>query len=182
MLEPPTDPTRLRRLGLRATAPRLAVLAMLAEVGGHQSADELVAALRQAGYPHARTTVYNALQDLARAGLVREAPVAAGALRYEADTSPHYHFVCRNCGLIINVPIPEGVQIPDTPPIDGVEVDTVDIIYRGVCERCSEAGVAHGEEAIDLTEHADLREGGEEAEGAEGKAAEEVAAGSRGNP
>jgi len=177
MLEPPTDPTRLRRLGLRATAPRLAVLAMLAEVGGHQSADELVAALRQAGYPHARTTVYNALQDLARAGLVREAPVSAGALRYEADTSPHHHFVCRNCGLIINLPISDDLQIPPTPPIEGVEVDTVDIIYRGVCERCSETGAGNGGAAIDLTEHADLTD-----EGGATATEEEVAAGSRGNP
>ena len=161
MLEPPTDPTRLRRLGLRATAPRLAVLAMLAEVGGHQSADELVAALRQAGYPHARTTVYNALQDLARAGLVREAPVAAGALRYEADTAPHYHFVCRNCGLIINLPIAEDVHVPSAPPIEGVEVDTVDIIYRGTCEQCEDLAAGNGGHAIDLREPA-LPEGDEE--------------------
>jgi Fe2+ or Zn2+ uptake regulation protein len=160
----------------------LAVLAMLAEVGGHQSADELVAALRQAGYPHARTTVYNALQDLARAGLVREAPVAAGALRYEADTSPHHHFVCRNCGLIINVPISDEIHIPSTPPIEGVEVDTVDIIYRGLCQQCSEAGAGTGAVEVDLTRAADVREHrGERAEG--GRPAEEPAgAGLRGNP
>jgi Fur family ferric uptake transcriptional regulator/Fur family peroxide stress response transcriptional regulator len=139
---------------------------MLAEVGGHQSADELVAALRAAGYPHARTTVYNALQDLARAGLVREAPVAAGALRYEADTSPHYHFVCRNCGLIINVPISEDVHVPEAPPIEGVEVDTVDIIYRGTCQQCEEQGSGNGGRAIDLREEADLREGTDLREGA----------------
>ncbi len=158
MPDPPIDPTRLRRLGLRATAPRLAVLAMLTEVGGHQSADELVAALRKAGYPHARTTVYNALQDLARAGLVREAPVAAGALRYEADTSPHHHFVCRNCGLILNVPVSASAQVPATPPIEGVEVDAVDIVYRGVCEQCG--GSAAQGRSIDLTEPADLRDEG----------------------
>jgi Fe2+ or Zn2+ uptake regulation protein len=153
---------------------------MLAEVGGHQSADELVAALRQAGYPHARTTVYNALQDLARAGLVREAPVAAGALRYEADTSPHHHFVCRNCGLIINVPISDEVRLPPGPPIEGVEVDTVDIIYRGSCEQCSGGGQeAH---AIDLTEEADVREPtAGPPEGAR-PAGEPAGAGLRGNP
>ena len=156
---------------------------MLAEVGGHQSADELVAALRQAGYPHARTTVYNALQDLARAGLVREAPVAAGALRYEADTSPHNHFVCRNCGLIINIPISEEVQVPATPPIEGVEVDTVDIVYRGTCEQCEEPAGGNGGGAIDLTEPADIREAeGEPREGTRDPDDEEVGAGSRGNP
>ena len=129
---------------------------MLTEVGGHQSADELVSALRKAGYPHARTTVYNALQDLARAGLVREAPVAAGALRYEADTAPHHHFVCRNCGLIINVPIDPGAQVPPPPHIAGAEVTSVDVVYRGVCRNCAEAG--SGGRSIDLTDAADVRE------------------------
>ncbi len=152
-----TDPARLRRLGLRATAPRLAVLAMLAEVGGHRSADELVAALRKAGYPHARTTVYNALQDLARAGLVHDAPVTAGALRYEADTAPHHHFVCRHCGLVVNIPMSDEVRVPN-PAINAVEVNDVEVVYRGLCERCAKAGVG---EAIDLRQRAGLREAGE---------------------
>jgi len=146
MLQPTVDAARLRRLGLRATAPRLAVLTVLGEVGGHQSADDLVLALRRAGYPHARTTVYNALQDLARAGLVREAPVAAGALRYEADTEPHQHFVCRNCGVILNVAAPQAEGAPPAPPVAGVhEVDTVDLVYRGLCERCAAAAAAGGD-------------------------------------
>jgi Fe2+ or Zn2+ uptake regulation protein len=116
------------------------VLTVLGEVGGHQSADDLVLALRRAGYPHARTTVYNALQDLARAGLVREAPVAAGALRYEADTEPHQHFVCRSCGVIFNVAAPPAAGKPPAPPVAGIhEVDTVDLVYRGLCERCAAA-------------------------------------------
>jgi Fe2+ or Zn2+ uptake regulation protein len=143
MLRPTVDAARLRRLGLRATAPRLAVLAVLGEVGGHQSADDLVLALRRAGYPHARTTVYNALQDLSRAGLVREAPVAAGALRYEADTEPHQHFVCRNCGVILNVAPAEEAADRGAPPIEGVRVDAVDLVYRGQCERCA-AGASSG--------------------------------------
>ena len=61
MDDPASDAARLRKLGLRATGPRLALLTVLERVGGHRSADELVAELRQAGYPHARTTVYNAL-------------------------------------------------------------------------------------------------------------------------
>src|ERR1700738_343733 len=92
--EPMSDATRLRQRGLRVTGPRLAILATLEQVGGHRAVDELVLALRRAGYHHARTTVYNALDDLARAGLVRPAPVDAGALRYESAGPIHHHFVC----------------------------------------------------------------------------------------
>jgi Fe2+ or Zn2+ uptake regulation protein len=151
MAVPATDPAPLRRLGLRATAPRLAVLAMLAELGGHRSADDLVAALREAGYPHARTTVFNALQDLARTGLLRTAPVAAGALRYEADTSPHHHFVCRSCGLIVNVPISAAVRVPLYRGVNGT-VDGVDVVYRGLCQQCSSAG-ARVQTTVRVPEH-----------------------------
>jgi Fe2+ or Zn2+ uptake regulation protein len=141
MADAAMDPVPLQRVGLRATAHRVAVLAVLAEAGGHRSADELVAVLADVGHHQARTTVYNALQDLARAGLVREAPVMAGALHYEADVAPHHHFVCRHCGLIINVPISDNVRVPADPCVGGVEVETVEVVYRGLCQRCSRATI-----------------------------------------
>ena len=130
------EAARLRRLGLRATGPRLALLTVLEQVGGHRSADELVAELRRAGYPHARTTVYNALDDLTRAGLIHAAPVASGALRYEAELSPHQHFVCSGCGLIRNVTAVVDPMRGPLPAVEGVRIDVVDVVYRGLCAAC----------------------------------------------
>lgn len=138
--EPGTDAARLRQRGLRVTGPRLAILAMLEEVGGHRSADELVLALRRAGYHHARTTVYNALDDLARAKLVRAAPVDAGALRYESNGEDHHHFVCRNCGAIRNVAVAEDLSSRPLPAINGAHADELDVVYRGLCGHCAVEG------------------------------------------
>jgi Fe2+ or Zn2+ uptake regulation protein len=135
--DPGTDAARLRQRGLRVTGPRLAILAMLEEVGGHRSADELVLALRRSGYHHARTTVYNALDDLARAGLVRAAPVDAGALHYESVGTPHHHFVCRSCGIILNVPVAEDLASRPLPDVEGGQPDELDIVYRGLCDSCA---------------------------------------------
>ena len=135
--EPGTDAARLRQRGLRVTGPRLAILAMLEEVGGHRSADELVLALRRAGYHHARTTVYNALDDLARAKLVRAAPVDAGALRYESNGEDHHHFVCRNCGMIRNVAVAEDLSSRPLPALNGAQADELDVVYRGLCGHCA---------------------------------------------
>jgi len=137
--EPGTDAARLRQRGLRVTGPRLAILSMLERVGGHRSADELVLALRRGGYHHARTTVYNALDDLARAGLVRAAPVDAGALRYESAGPAHHHFVCRDCGSIRNVPLSEDMRPHPMPEIEGAELDELDVVYRGRCPACAVA-------------------------------------------
>jgi len=140
--EPGSDAARLRQRGLRVTGPRLAILAMLERVGGHRSADELVLALRRGGYHHARTTVYNALDDLARAGLVRAAPVDAGALRYESAGPAHDHFVCRECGTIRNVPSSEHEGAHPMPEIEGAELDEIAVVYRGRCPACVGASQA----------------------------------------
>jgi Fur family ferric uptake transcriptional regulator len=134
-----SDATRLRQRGLRVTGPRLAILATLEEVGGHRAVDELVLALRRSGYHHARTTVYNALDDLARAGLVRAAPVDAGALRYESAGPAHHHFVCRRCGVIRNVPIASDLEARPLPDVAGGDIDELDVVYRGFCSACAEA-------------------------------------------
>lgn len=136
--EPETDAARLRQRGLRVTGPRLAILAVLEEVGGHRSADELVLALRGGGYHHARTTVYNALDDLAQVGLVRSAPVDAGALRYEICAEAHHHFVCRRCGGIRNVAVADDLAARAMPAVEGAEPDDIDIVYRGLCSGCAE--------------------------------------------
>src|SRR5580704_13056494 len=132
-----SDASRLRARGLRVTGPRLAILSMLQQVGGHRSADELVAALREGGYHHARTTVYNAVDDLARAGLVRAAPIDAGALRYEAAAGEHHHFVCRACGRIVNVPVAPDLARHPIPAVAGAKADEIDVIYRGFCVSCA---------------------------------------------
>lgn len=148
-----TDATRLRQRGLRVTAPRLAILSMLEEIGGHRAVDELVLALHQAGYHHARTTVYNALDDLARAGLVRAAPVDAGALRYESAGPPHHHFVCRGCGVITNVAIAEDLEEREPPRLEAGRVEEIDVVYRGLCAQCASAGREPGDRHNGRTQH-----------------------------
>ena len=160
-----TDATRLRQRGLRVTAPRLAILSMLEQIGGHRAVDELVLALHQAGYHHARTTVYNALDDLARAGLVRAAPVDAGALRYETAGPPHHHFVCRGCGVITNVAIADDLGQRPLPRFDEGRVEEVDVVYRGLCEPCAAAGRAPGDRHANGRGHNDQGDNDDEHHG-----------------
>ena len=140
--DPTNDAGRLRQRGLRVTAPRLAILSMLEQVGGHRAVDELVLALHRAGYHHARTTVYNALDDLARAGLVHPAPVDAGALRYESAGPAHHHFVCRDCGDIRNVDVAEDLASRPLPEMQDATVEEFDVVYRGILRSLRGQGIS----------------------------------------
>lgn len=127
----------LRRAGLRVTRPRLLVLEVLERAGAHRSVDELVAALRQRGTPLPRATVYNVVNALVAHGLIMAADTGPGRALFEAGRTWHHHFVCRECGAIIDVPCVRGEKPCLEPDLPGVEVDEAQVIWRGRCPQCA---------------------------------------------
>ena len=127
----------LRRGGLRLTRPRREVYAALRGLGGHRSADEVLAARAAAGSRVSRMTVYNALADLAGAGVVLRADAGPGRALHEARADWHHHFVCRRCGAVADVPCAEGRKpCLDLPRRFG-RADEAQVIFRGVCRECA---------------------------------------------
>ncbi|MDD9371147.1 MAG: Fur family transcriptional regulator [Acidimicrobiales bacterium] len=126
---------RLRAAGLRATAARRSVLGALAELGGHPTADDVLAAVRTSGRAIARASVFNSLRDLVTAGMVLQVEVP-GAARYELAGPGHHHFVCHMCGTIIDVPSAVGDQLSASPDLPGVRVDETTVVFRGLCPAC----------------------------------------------
>ena len=126
---------RLRRAGLRATQPRMAVLAWLDANRGHHPA-ELV--MDRTGL--SKATVYHVLGQLCDAGLALTAESGAGRVLYETAADPHHHFVCGVCGRVIDVGCVSGEQPCLAVDVPGATVERADVILRGVCERCDGAG------------------------------------------
>ena len=129
---------RLRGVGLRATRPRLLAYRALAELGGHRSVDELVAALRAGGQTLPRVVVYEVVESLRLAGLVMGADAGPGGALYEVATTPHHHFVCRACAGVTDVPCAAGPAPCLEPGADVGVADEAQVIFRGLCKRCAE--------------------------------------------
>lgn len=128
----------LRRAGLRATRPRIAVLALLNEHAGHHlSAEEVTAGLGASGRALLRGSVYNVLGSLVRAGLVIVADAGPGRALYEAASTWHHHFVCRSCGEVMDVPCATVDKPCIEAGLDGALVDEAQVIFRGLCPRCA---------------------------------------------
>ena len=125
--------------GLRATRSRLELLALLRELGGHRSADELLAAFRVRGTPRPRATVYHVLGALEGAGLVLVADAGPGRTLYEAASDWHHHLVCRACGVVTDVPCLSPTQPCLDPAISGAVVEEAQVIFRGLCATCAKA-------------------------------------------
>jgi Fur family transcriptional regulator, ferric uptake regulator len=89
---------------LRNTRQRSAVSALLGEVEGFHSAQDLHAMLRDRGERVGLTTVYRTLQGLADAGEVDVMRPPGGEHLYRrCSDGHHHHLVCRHCGGTVEV-------------------------------------------------------------------------------
>ncbi|GGV30344.1 Fur family transcriptional regulator [Streptomyces spectabilis] len=136
----------LRAKGLRSTAQRRAVLSAL-DGHPHSTAAELesrigvAAEASPAAGSLSRQGLYNVLDDLARARLIRCIEPAGSPTRYELRVGDnHHHLVCRSCGRIEDVDCTVGHAPCLTPENDrGFAVDEAEIIWWGVCASCRPA-------------------------------------------
>jgi Fe2+ or Zn2+ uptake regulation protein len=132
---------RLQDAGLRATRPRLLVLQLLRNRGGHLSADDLVAELQNQGTPLPRASVYGVIAALLSHGLLMLSDIGHGRALYEFAERRHHHFVCRTCGAIQDVLcLVEREPCLDDDHSEHVngKVDEAQVIFRGYCSACLE--------------------------------------------
>ena len=132
---------RLRAAGLRATAPRLLVLQVLAAEARPLSHGELMGILAERGALD-RATVYRNLNDLADAGLLQRLMLGDQLWRFELTgavrgAEPHPHFVCTDCGGVqcleaVEVRVAGSGAVPRA-----VARSAVAIQLSGRCDTCA---------------------------------------------
>jgi Fe2+ or Zn2+ uptake regulation protein len=128
---------RLREAGLRVTAPRLAVLDVLAG-HPHSTADAVAALVRENHRRVSTQAVYDVLAACTSAGMLRRIEPAGSAARYETRTGDnHHHLVCRGCGRTTDVDCVVG-RPPCLDPEDaaGYLVDEAEVVFWGFCPAC----------------------------------------------
>ena len=135
-IEPLTD--RLRRAGLRVTATRVAVLAVLDESKDHPRMDQIIERVRANGVSISTQAAYDVCDALHRTGLARRIEPAGGPARFESRVGDnHHHLVCRACGVTLDVDCAVGDPPCLTVVEDfGYEIDEAEVIYWGRCPEC----------------------------------------------
>jgi Fe2+ or Zn2+ uptake regulation protein len=134
----PADPAELlRQRGYRVTAQRLAVLrAVSAEP--HVTADNVADTVRAEMGTISLQAVYDVLNVLVDAGLIRRIQPAGSAARFEARVSDnHHHVICRVCGRTADVDCAIG-SAPCLTAVDdmGYLIDEAEVVYWGTCPGC----------------------------------------------
>ena len=94
-------------------------------------------------------TVYRNLALLASNGQIKKIDAAGDTVHYDADTSRHQHFICRNCGAVEDIFIvdDELLECVNKSAMDGFDgqISDSDIYFYGCCRNCM-SGVKRAEE------------------------------------
>lgn len=89
------------------------------------------------------STVYRVLDVLEKAGLVTHSHIDAGPPCYHAaETQPHIHFRCRDCGAVASLPV--AVAASFTASVrdqTGFEADMTHVGIQGLCQGCRKDGL-----------------------------------------
>jgi Fur family ferric uptake transcriptional regulator len=131
----------LRGASLRVTRPRVAVLGAV-HAHPHADTQSLVGTVREQLGEVSQQAVYDVLNALTDAGLVRRIHPPGSVARYESRVGDnHHHIVCRSCGVIADVDCAVGSAPCLTAHDDhGFVIDEAEVIYWGQCSDCSGKG------------------------------------------
>jgi Fur family transcriptional regulator, stress-responsive regulator len=135
---PASAATELRAAGLRVTAARVALLQAVRD-GDHLGVEALAARVRDRIGHISLQAVYDALDALTAAGLIRRIEPAGSPARFEGRIGDnHHHLVCRSCGTVTDVACAVG-EAPCLTAADhhGYSIDEAEVIYWGLCPSCS---------------------------------------------
>jgi Fur family transcriptional regulator, stress-responsive regulator len=128
----------LKQSSLRLTAPRLAVLEVIENEASHQDAEFIVKAARHHHPSLSRQAVYDNLNVLVAAGILRRIEPAGRPALYEARVGDnHHHLICRKCHLTVDIDCAIG-HAPCLQPDQehGFAIDEAEVVFWGVCPAC----------------------------------------------
>lgn len=128
---------KLRGVGLKATGPRVMLLAALEQDRSHPTAEQLYENLRLDHPSLSLSTVYQTLDVFIRTGLCRRVSDTGDCLRVDGTPQNHDHAICRTCGMIFDIdrqlfprPAPPGLLPP------GLTVTGLRVEYDVICASC----------------------------------------------
>jgi Fur family peroxide stress response transcriptional regulator len=113
------------------------ILEILQSTETHPTADWVYEQLKEEFPNLSMGTVYRNLNILIEQGLVGKIDFGSTFDRFDANTGPHYHFICERCGAIIDLGLPIDTSLNErvnnqTP----YNARKHRIEFFGLCDQC----------------------------------------------
>ena len=123
---------------LKYSRQREVIKEYLASTKAHPTADTVYLHVRKTFPKISLGTVYRNLALLSERGEILKLSYEGGADHYDACTDPHYHFVCHECGSVIDLdmaPIDEKLNEIASENFPGEITQNV-VYFKGICKNC----------------------------------------------
>ena len=118
---------------------RDAILTCLRKTTEHPSAEWVYSQLKQEIPDLSLGTVYRNLSLFKEQGLITSLGTVNGVERFDANTDPHVHYICTECGKVLDLQkilVPEDLNQAAATDSGG-EVTGCQLTFTGVCGRCA---------------------------------------------
>lgn len=115
---------------------RETMLNILRSTTSHPTANDIYVEMRKNDPKISLGTVYRNLAMLTENGIILRLDTEHNSVHYDGCVKPHYHFVCNDCGKVIDLdiePIDFDKQIREK---HGCNVSSHMLIFYGTCSGC----------------------------------------------
>ena len=129
---------------------RNAILSCLRQTTVHPSAEWIYHQLKP-DYPDLSLgTVYRNLTLFREQGLILSLGTLGGVERFDGNTAPHVHFMCRRCGAVVDL---MDIRIPadlntQAAQATGGSVTAFSLMFEGDCQDCLAKEKSENQETI----------------------------------
>lgn len=122
----------------RKSRQRSEIVKILSKKNYHPTADEIYGILREKLGNVSLATVYRNVELLSRMNEIIKIKTDEGPARYDGNTEPHYHVVCKKCGVVKDVSIKKDIsKIVDMDSvIEDFVITEYYVRFKGFCNSC----------------------------------------------
>ena len=126
----------LEKEGIHPSYHRLKILEYLMSHRTHPTVERIHNELSKEIPTLSKTTVYNTLNLFVSKGIVQELTIEEKEVRYDADTKPHAHFKCIECGCVYDVALESTIFELGKVTEEGHKVIDCQVYLKGICKDC----------------------------------------------
>lgn len=116
---------------------REGILRILQNRRDHPTADMIYESIRKEQPNISLGTVYRNLSFLANNGQILKLSTGMGPEHYDGFTNPHNHFVCKYCGMVMDMDyMPDGNIMEKASESFGGIIEEYELKFFGKCQQC----------------------------------------------
>lgn len=125
----------------RMTRQKKVILEILRGTKTHPTADWVYEQARKELPEISLGTVYRNLNVLRESGQIMELNYGSTFSRFDGNPANHYHFVCEQCGSVMDLDLPVLEQLEqEVASRTGLKVSHHRLEFYGLCPQCTEKG------------------------------------------